>query len=310
MISADGLLHKGEKGETTEIVVDVKNVGTGQAFDAYAALHNLSEDKVNVRKGRTKLGPLKPGESRSATFVLEVKKPLDESVPVRLEVGDKDLYEAQRDKLLLPSGPAVPAMGAPGNVRVQVDTAILVSALESAEKIATVKKGAVLPAHGKAGPFWRVEWQKGRTGFLPVAAAKEAGSAKPNLKTVVEITQMEPPSIKLANVDTSRGGVDTEQDHLSIIGSAADVNGMRDLQIFIQHENDYRKVFFRTAKKAGQAQNVAGPTQLDFSADLPLKPGNSTVVIIAREDDDLMTQRTLVVHRKQPVVAQKQRAER
>ena len=310
VISADGLLHKGEKGETTEIVVDVKNVGTGQAFDAYAALHNLSEDKVNVRKGRTKLGPLKPGESRSATFVLEVKKPLVESVPVRLEVGDKDLYEAQRDKLLLPSGPAVPATGAPGNVRVQVDTAILVSALESAEKIATVKKGAVLPAHGKAGPFWRVEWQKGRTGFLPVAAAKEAGSAKPNLKTVVEITQMEPPSIKLANVDTSRGGVDTEQDHLSIIGSAADVNGMRDLQIFIQHENDYRKVFFRTAKKAGQAQNVAGPTQLDFSADLPLKPGNSTVVIIAREDDDLMTQRTLVVHRKQPVVAQKQRAER
>ncbi len=40
------------------------------------------------------------------------------------------------------------------------------------------------------------------------------------------------------------------------------------------------------------------------------KPGNSTVVIIAREDDDLMTQRTFVVHRKQPIVAQKGRAER
>src|SRR5207244_12111361 len=107
-----------------------------------------------------------PGECRGATFVREVKKPLDESVPVRLEVGDKDLYEAQRDKLLLPAGPAVPAAGAPGNVRVQVDTAILVSALESADKIATVKRGAVLPSHGKAGQFWRIEWQKGRTGFL------------------------------------------------------------------------------------------------------------------------------------------------
>ncbi len=117
--------------------------------------------------------------------------------------------------------------------------------------------------------------------------------------------QSEPPVIKLANVDTSRGGVDTDLDHLPLAGSAADVNGMRDLQIFIQHENDYRKVFFRTAKKPGQTQNVAGPTQLDFSADLPLKPGNSTVVIIAREDDDLQTQRTIVVHRKQPVVAQK-----
>ena len=51
---------------------------------------------------------------------------------------------------------------------------------------------------------------------------------------------------------------------------------------------------------------MGSPTQLDFQTDLPLKPGNSTVVIIAREDDDLQTQRTIVVHRKQPVVAQKQ----
>ena len=80
---------------------------------------------------------------------------------------------------------------------------------------------------------------------------------------------------------------------------------MRDLQIFVQHENDTRKVFFRTARKPGQTA-VGAPLQLDFQTDLPLKPGNSTVVIIAREDDDLQTQRTLVVHRKQPVVAQKQ----
>src|SRR5205823_9005149 len=131
VISADGLLHKGEKGETTEIVVDVKNVGTGQAFDAYAALHNLSEDKVNVRKGRTKLGPLKPGESRSATFVLEVKKPLDESVPVRLEVGDKDLYEAQRDKLQLPAGAPIASSAGTANVKVTADAAILARAQES-----------------------------------------------------------------------------------------------------------------------------------------------------------------------------------
>src|SRR4029077_4999908 len=85
-----------------------KNVGTGTAFDAYAALRNLSEDKINVKKGSNRLRPLKPGEMKSATFVLEVKKPLDEAVPVRLEVGDKELYEAQRDKLLLPTAPAGP----------------------------------------------------------------------------------------------------------------------------------------------------------------------------------------------------------
>jgi len=119
------------------------------------------------------------------------------------------------------------------------------------------------------------------------------------------VMQSEAPAIRLANVDTSRGGLETDQDHLTLSGSASDANGMRDLQIFIQHENDYRKVFFRTARKPGQPATGA-PVQLDFQTELPLKPGNSTVVIIAREDDDLQTQRTLVVHRKQPVVAQKQ----
>jgi carboxyl-terminal processing protease len=198
----DGLLHKGDKGETAEIIVDVKNVGTGTAFDAYAALRNLSEDKINVKKGRTKLGPLKPGEMKSATFVLEVKKPLDEAVPVRLEVGDKELYEAQRDKLLLPTAPAVPLSAATQPVRTQVDTTILASAQENGARLATVKKGAVFPVHGKAGQFWRVEWQKGRMGFLPLAAAKEAAGAKPNLKLVTEVMQSEAPSIKLANLDT------------------------------------------------------------------------------------------------------------
>ncbi len=302
--SADGLLHKGDKGDTAEITVDVKNIGSGQAYDAYAALRNLSEDRINVKKGRTKLGPLKPGEVKSATFVIEVKKALDEAVPVRLEVGDKELYEAQRDKMLLPTGAAMPVAGGTQPVRVQSDATVMSTAQEKADRLATVKKGAVLTAHGKVGQFWRVEWQKGRMGFLPVTAAKEAPGARANLKLVTQLMQSEAPAIKLANVDTSRGGVDTDQDHLPLAGSAADINGMRDLQIFIQHENDNRKVFFRTARKPGQTSG--GQTQLDFQTDLPLKPGNSTVVIIAREDDDLQTQRVLVVHRKQPVVAQQQ----
>jgi carboxyl-terminal processing protease len=305
IVGNDGLLHKGEKGETAEVIVDVKNVGTGTAFDAYAALRNLSEDRINVKKGRTKLGPLKPGEMKSATFVLEVKKPLEDGVPVRLEIGDKELYEAQRNKLLLPAAAPVALAPAQQPVRAQVDTAILATAQEAGAKLATVKKGAVLAVHGKVGSFWRVEWEKGRMGFLPLAAGKEAPGAKPNLKAVAEVMQSEAPAIRLANVDTSHGGVETDQDHLTLTGSASDANGMRDLQIFIQHENDYRKVFFRTARKPGQ-QATGAPMQLDFQTDLPLKPGNSTVVIIAREDDDLQSQRTVVVHRKQPVVAQKQ----
>ena len=302
----DGLVHK---GETVQLLLDVKNIGVGQAFDAYAALHNLSEDKLNVKKGRTKLGPIKPGETRTAEFLLEVKKGVDEPVPVRLEVGDKELWESQKEKIFLPVGAAPAAATSANAVRLLVDTTILASATDKGDKLASVKKGAVLAAKGKAGDFYRVEWQKGRIGFLPVAAAKEAAGAKPILgagSKVTALVQRDPPFIKLTNLDLSHGGLEVDSDHYTINGTAGDPNGMRDLQIFVQHENDYRKVYFRTAKKAGEAQNVSGPAALEFSADLPLKPGNSTVFLIAREDDDLQTQRTLVIHRKQSALAQKQ----
>jgi carboxyl-terminal processing protease len=304
--NADGLLHKGEQ---VELVLDVKNIGQGKAYDAFAALKNLSEEKINVKKGRTKLGPIAPGETRTATFILEPKKGLDEApVSVRLELGDKETWEIEKEKLLLPVGAPLALSPSAAAVRVQVDTNVLSAAVEAADKLASVKKGTVLATKGKVGSFYRVEWQKGRVGFLPAAAAKDAPrSAKPTLAKVVALTQREPPYIKLTNVDPSRGGVEVDSDRLTLTGIAGDSSGMRDLQIFVQHENDYRKVFFRTARKAGQSQSISGPNVLDFSAELPLKPGNSTVYLIAREDDDLQAQRTLVIHRKQPAVAQAQK---
>src|SRR5205823_7227674 len=118
--SPDGLLHKGEE---VELVLDVKNIGQGKAYDAFAALKNLSEEKINVKKGRTKLGPIAPGETRSATFILEPKKGLDEEpVSVRLELGDKETWEIQKEKLSLPVDAQIPSSPSAAAVRVQVDT--------------------------------------------------------------------------------------------------------------------------------------------------------------------------------------------
>src|SRR5207245_4391230 len=189
--------------------------------------------------GRTKLGPLAPGETKTATFILETKKGVEEApVSVRLELGDKETYEIEKEKVILPAGAPIPAGPSAAAVRVQVDTNVLSAAVESGDKLASVKKGAVLAAKGKAGAFYRVEWQKGRTGFLPVAAAREAAGAKRNAGKVVVLTQREPPFIKLSNLDTSRGGVEVDCDHLQLTGVAGNPSGMRDLQIFVQHEND------------------------------------------------------------------------
>jgi carboxyl-terminal processing protease len=300
----DGLLHKGEQ---VEMVVDVKNIGVGKAYDAFAALKNMAEDRINVKKGRTKLGPLAPGEIKTATFILEVKKGSDDTpVPIRVELGDKETYEVERDKVMLPIGAALPSSPSAATVRLQNEAPVLAAPVDTADKLATAKKGSVLAAKGKVGNFYRVEWAKGRTGFVAAGAAKDAPGAK-LLAKVTQTPHHEPPVIRVANLDTSHGGLEVDSDRFTISGSAADPNGMRDLQIFVQHENDYRKVFFKTARKAGQ-MSAPGANTLEFTTDLPLKPGNSTVYLIAREDDDLQAQRTIVIHRKVPAVAQAQKS--
>lgn len=303
----DGALHR---GELVEMMVDVKNVGVGQAYDAYVGLKNLAEDRLNVKKGRTKLGLLKPGESKTALFLLEMKKTEaggDAPLPIRLELGDRELWEGQKEKLLLPVAPAQPVTPSPAAVKVTTDTTLLAAANAAAGRLANVKKGTVLAAKGRVGDFTRVEWAKGRIGFLPTAAGADAGKARPSaaFKGVAATMQKEPPVIRLSGLDLSRGGLQVDTERTTLSGVVADQVGMRDLQIFVQHENEYRKVFFRTAKGRGELQSSAGPTQLDFAAELPLKPGNNTVYLIARENDDLQAQRTVVIHRKVPALAAK-----
>jgi len=54
-----------------------------------------------------------------------------------------------------------------------------------------------------------------------------------------------------------------------------------------------QKVFFKVVPE-GKTGDVA------FEADLKLKPGNNTVTVVAREDEEFQTRRSLIVHRTQP----------
>jgi hypothetical protein len=251
---------------------------------------------------------MKPGETRQVTFVIEAKRSLDGDgpVPVRLELGDRELGDSQREKVYLPVGAPIPQTATGPAVKLGKDATLLAAAREHSAPLATAKKGTVLPSRGRFGSFVKVEWQKGATAFLPVdALAPDAPkSARGGQSKATLVLQKEPPSVRLTNVDTSRGGLETDSDRLVVAGVASDPSGLRDLQIFVQHETEYRKVFFRTARKDGDAANAQSAASLDFSTELNLRPGNSTVYFIAREDDDLQTVRTIIVHRRtEPALA-------
>ena len=309
--STDGLVVK---GQPLELVLDVKNVGVGKSNDAYASIRNLADEvkkdpdeggehvvvNMFIKKGRVRLGELKPGETKSATFNFTVMDGFDkDKVPLKLEVGDRQLYEIEDDKLMLPVESAPVTSGpSPAEVKVLAEAAIYAGADKGTPKISTAKAGTLLAAKGKVGNFYRVEWTKGRTGYV-LADAASAATGKASGKGA-EWFALSPPVIKVLS-DTSKGAIEVDADRLALSGSASDPDGLRDLRIFVQHEreNDARKVFFRTAGGAGAAK------QLDFSTDLTLKPGNNTVVIIAREDDDFASQKTFVIHRKGSALVQK-----
>jgi carboxyl-terminal processing protease len=215
-------------------------------------------------------------------------------------VVDEKTGEYLSQKLELPVAPGTEkVLEETGGVRVEgAEVVIRGGASVTAPVVATVKKGAVLPLTGSVAGFQRVEWTKGRFGF--VANTDMTLSRAPRTGGAVEAWQHEPPRITLVP-DPARGAPVVESDTFKLSGSAllppsADPDArLRDVYIFVNDE----KVFFRVVPEGGNGSTAAKANgHLDFTTDLPLKPGQNVVTVFAREDQELQSRRSVVIFRK------------
>jgi carboxyl-terminal processing protease len=289
------------RGETFTVRLDVRNVGPGASGDkTYVTLKNLGDEKLFIKKGREVLGSLKPGDSKTASMEIELKAGAGATLPIRVQVVDEKSGEYLSQKLDLAVAPGSEKVSEEhGGVRVEgAEVAIHGGASASAPVVATARKGAVLPLTGAVAGFRRVEWTKGRFGFLANADVTVSRAARSG--GAVEAWQHEPPRITLVP-DPARGAPVVEADTFKLSGSAllppsADPSArLRDVYIFVNDE----KVFFRVVPDAPVGTASAASTgRLDFTADLPLKPGQNVVTVFAREDQELQTRRSVVIFRK------------
>jgi carboxyl-terminal processing protease len=293
--NGDGLA---QRGETFTVRVDVRNAGAGAAGEkTYVSLKNLGDEKVFIKKGRDVLGALKPGESKSATMEVELRRgSKSDTLPVRVMVVDEKMDEYVAEKLDWPISKDEPVVAASrGAVAVAVAEAVLrTGASPSAAPLAIARKGAVLPSDAKVGDFWRVEWQKGRFAFAAEGDVKPTKG--PRSGAIAEVWQREPPRIAMAP-DPMRGAPVVEGDRMKLTGSAtlppsADLTSSRLRDVFV-YVND-QKVFFKVVSDATNA------SKMDFATDLPLKPGNNVVTVFAREDEEFQSRRSIVVYRRPP----------
>ncbi len=293
--NGDGLA---QRGETFTIRVDVRNAGPGAAGEkTYVSLKNLGDEKLFIKKGREVLGGLKPGEVKSATMEVELRRgSKSDTLPVRVMIVDEKMDEYVSEKLDWPVAKDEPAVApAKGAVRVAVAEAVLrTGASPSAAPLATAKKGALLPADARVGEFWRVEWQKGRFAFAADGDVRPAHG--PRSGAIAEAWQREPPRIALVP-DPLRGAPVVEGDLLKLQGTASmpasvepGASRLRDVYVYV---ND-QKVFFKVVPES------ANTSRMEFATDLPLKPGNNVVTVFAREDDEFQSRRSVVVYRKPP----------
>lgn len=263
-------------------------------------LKNLGDEKLFIKKGREVIGAIRPGESRAATMEIELKPGPGATLPIRVQVVDEKSGEYLSQKLDLPVAPGSEKVTEEaGGVRVEkAEVVIRGGASATAPVVATARKGAVLPLTGQVAGFRRVEWSKGRFGFL--ASADVAPSRAPRSGGALEAWQHEPPRITLSP-DPARGAPVVEAETYRLTGSAllppsADPDArLRDVYVFVNDE----KVFFRVVPDAANGAATAKANgRLDFTADLPLKPGQNLVTVFAREDQELQTRRSVVVYRK------------
>ena len=286
----DGLPDPGEK---LTIAVDVRNVGGGASSEVtYASIKNKGNEKIFIEKGRHKLGELAPGAMASGTFELELKKGYtDKTIPLQLLVFDEKLEEIVVERIEIPvdTGKLV-AQPVKGLYRVAADGLVRAAPLGDSPTLAQIKKGTILPVEARIGSWARVEWSKGRTGFIEMAADEQlARTGKATLAGVEHTMWKTPPRIRL-DVDTSKGGVAVDADHYALSGTVEDPE-LRDVFVFV---ND-QKVFFAPGGEKG------GP--LKFDARFPLKEGANHVVVVAREGDELTSRRAFTVLRRKPEVA-------
>lgn len=287
--NGDGMV---QKGEGVRMHVTVKNIGMGKSNETLAQLRNLSDEGLDIIKGRFNVDNLQPGETKSVDFTFDVKPEYKQNeFKVELSVYDAVLHEYVTDKLAFPIAPPQQTDAASGAVTITAERAeVLGSATKDAVVVATANKGAGFKLTGLSNGFYRIELEPNRPGFIAQAAAQRSNDPQVAKQSAfTPAWQVSPPRIELKSASAM-----VESPTFKLSGLAKDDRKVSDVFVFVSNRTakiDRRKVFYRSNRKG------TNPQLLDFDASIPLWPGSNVVTVVARENKDVQSQETIIVER-------------
>ena len=276
--NGDGVL---EVGERVRLRVTISNQGEGPALDTWVTLRNRSGEAVFLHEGRKDLGKVDLGRTRTVDLDFELKEPPeDNDVALQLTVSDNKIAEVLSEKIHLP----VPENGmslakAKGSAKAEDALVLFSSPLRPDRAIAQVPAGTVMPVVAEGGGWVRVHLDGGVMAFAKAAEVTRGNATvKPPLAS--PFYEVSPPKVTLGDTPTQ-----TEAESIMLSGTATDEQALRD--VFITVYNPSRNLFGDREKVYYVASSDPASGSLDFSAEVPLTPGNNIIEVHARQNDDV-----------------------
>ena len=147
-----------------------------------------------------------------------------------------------------------------------------------------VPSGASLGLLGTVPGFDKVELGKGRFAFVP-STSVAAGSGAAGAVGFDDLYSHAPPLL-----DVKAASMATRGDKVKISVNASDSQRLVDSFIFV----GTRKLFYRSNRDASD------PKKMTYDFEAPLRPGVNVVTVVARENTDTTTRRTLVIRKDAP----------
>jgi carboxyl-terminal processing protease len=276
-----------QRGELVSMYLTVKNIGKGRSYDTQANIANASGDGLLLHAGRFDISNMSPGDTRRVAFTFDVQQQLAESeAALTLSVGDRDLREFASEKVKIPVQSAAAVTKATGAVKAGAQGANLLSSPDATAKpFGRLAAGASVGLLGKTNGFEKVDLGGGRFAFVASGEVAAGGGAPGGTITFEDIYSHAPPQ-----VDVRTAAMATKDEKIKISGSASDPEKLLDVYVFVGS----RKVFYKSNRDG------ADPKKMTFEFDAQLRPGVNPITVVARENSDTTTRRTLIVRKDGP----------
>ncbi len=194
--NGDGVLQVGEK---VNLIVEVKNIGTGQSDETVVSLKNLSGDALFLERGRDKIEALKPGKEKTIElrFALRAdpaahrgdprddddEEPRDDgktgdAVDLRVSVWDSTYGESVSEQLRIPVREARKAKveSKPLLLAGNDEVPIFAGADAQMPVLAYAKSGATIRSDATFDGWYRVDVAANEPGYVRDSDVKVAGA--------------------------------------------------------------------------------------------------------------------------------------